>query len=108
MMSANTDQAAAVVNRVTTAVVVDGSGDGGYAMLEPTELSAEGGFLGGKLFFEVNEQFTLRISRGDADPVRVRVRVVELERGDEPGMWVEFVDLADGERERISDLIAAK
>lgn len=105
MMSAKSDQAAAAVDHLTTMVVTDGSGDAGYSMLEPTEVSADGAFLGGELFFEVNEQFTLRISRGNTDPVRVRVRVVEIERGDQPGMWVEFVELSDSDKQRLADLV---
>ena len=65
-------------------------------MLEPTELTTDGGFLGGDLFFEVDEEFTVQVARANAEALCVRARVVEIERGDEPGMWVEFVGLGDG------------
>jgi len=108
MMSATTDQAAPAANGVTTTVIADGDDGGGYLMLESSELSEDGGFLGGNIFFEVAEEFTLQLSRSGADSMRVRVRVVEIERGDEPGMWVEFVDVGDVERKKLGELIASK
>ena len=105
MMSVTIDDAVQAAHRVTTTVVPDGDGDACYSMLESTELSTEGGFLGGNLFFEVDEEFTVQFSRSGADSLRVRVRVVEIERGDEPGMWVEFVGVGEVERKRLAELI---
>ncbi len=105
MMSAKTDQAEPAVNGITTKVVH--GGDSSYSMLEATELTADGGFVGGALFFEVGEEFTLQVSRGGADGLRVRARVVEIERGDEPGMWVEFFGLGDVDRKQLAELIGS-
>ena len=108
VMSAQTDEAAQAANGITTRVVPDGGGDASYSMLESTELSADGAFLGGSLFFEVDEEFNLQFSRRGSDSLRLRVRVVEIERGDEPGMWVEFVALGDAERKSLTELIGDK
>lgn len=103
-MGAKSNEAARAGNGVRTAVVID-DGDAGYAMLEPTELTCDGGFLGGHLFFEVAEEFALRVSGPGNESMRLRVRVVEIERGAAPGMWVEFVGLDDEERKRLAGII---
>ena len=104
-MSAKSDGAAQAANGVTTTVVPDDSSDATYSMLEPTALTTDGGFLAGSLFFEVHEEFTLQVSRANVETLRVRVRVVEIERGEEPGMWVEFVGMDDVERRHLAELI---
>lgn len=52
---------------------------------------------------EINLRFTLP---GDASPVKVRGEIVNVgDHADDLGMGVKFLDLADGDRERIERFI---
>lgn len=78
-----------------------------YAMFEVRALSAEGAFLEGALWLEPNEELEVELAAGNEAPVRVRARVVRLERGDVPGMEVAFSSPSDSDRTRIERMAAA-
>ena len=81
-------------------------GESTYALFEMRELSPTGAFLAGALLLEMNEDLELDLTLGDGAPVRVRARVVRLERGDVPGMEVAFSELGDEVRKRLEGLAA--
>lgn len=85
---------------ITASVMTDPKGDGdaaAYSMFEAREISANGAFLVGSLFLELNEEFTVELALGGGQ-VRARAKVAAIARGDLPGMTVEFSDLSDGDR----------
>jgi hypothetical protein len=90
-----------------TLVAQTGDGESTYAMFGVRELSAEGAFLEGALWLELNEELEVELSGGNEAPVRVRARVVRLERGDVPGMEVTFPNPSDRDRTRIESMAAA-
>lgn len=88
-----------------TVLVAHGrDGESTYAMFELRELSPTGAFLAGALLLEMNEDLELDLSLDDGVPMRVRARVVRVERGDIPGMEVAFSELGDGDRKRLEGL----
>lgn len=82
-------------------------GESTYAMFELRALSVEGAFLAGALWLELNEDLEVELAAGNEVPVRVRARVVRLERGDAPGMEVAFSSPSDSDRRRIERMAAA-
>ncbi len=91
-----------------TAVVVDSTNTDGlsYAMFQIADLGDETAFLAGPIFFERGEEFTVELTRAGHEPLRVRARVVGIERGARPGMTVELRDLGEAQRKALSQLAA--
>lgn len=73
-----------------------------YPMFEVRDLRPEGALLQASLFLEVGEVVVIELSLGNGQAVRACARVVALERGDHPGMRVEFVELAESDRELMA------
>jgi hypothetical protein len=102
------DAAAAPGATIDAAVIAEvGAGDTtSYAMFEARDVSVEGAFLVGQLFFEVDETFTLKLSSAGNASVTVEERVKRLELDDQPGMAVAFTGLGDAERKALDELAA--
>jgi Tfp pilus assembly protein PilZ len=74
------------------------------------DLSQSGAFLRSSLLFEVGEELDLEINLPSGEPVKVRGRVVRVSRardGDPrtAGMGIEFLDLADSDRQLVMGFI---
>ena len=107
MSSNQQNKPAPAVTDAVSASIVGAGGSGEYAMFVASTLSANGAFLRGDVFLEVEEEFTVELARGEAS-VRVRARVESLERGDAPGMTVTFVGVSSDARNTITNDLAAK
>jgi hypothetical protein len=91
---------------VEVAVVGNGESNSTYAMFEAQELTAEGAFLHGEVFLEVDEEFAVRFSLGD-DSVYATAKVVSLDHN-KPGMNVSFAMNDEDKKKLTSTLAAAK
>jgi len=92
---------------VTAAVVDPTDTDSlSYAMFQIADLGGDSLFLAGPIFFERGEEFTVELSRAGRDSLRLRARVVGIERGARPGMTVELRDLGEGQRKALADMAA--
>jgi hypothetical protein len=73
------------------------------------DLSVGGAFVRSDLLFEVGEELSLTFGLPDGHLVSARGRVVRVSRdsGDDgvPGMGIEFVTLADPDRDAILSLV---
>jgi len=76
-----------------------------YAMFQARRVSGDGAFLEGPLLLEPNEVFTVELALPAGDKLRVRARVVRvLAAGtDEAGMDVQFIDLSDELKRKLSN-----
>ncbi len=92
---------------VTAAVVDSTDADApSYAMFRIADLGGDTLFLAGPIFFEQGEEFTVELSRAGRDSLRLRARVVGIERGARPGMTVELRNLGETQRKALADLAA--
>jgi uncharacterized protein (TIGR02266 family) len=75
------------------------------------DLSTGGAFIRSQLLFEIGEVLRLQFALPNGRSVRAGGRVVRVARdtGDDvvPGMGIEFVDLADADREAVASMIKA-
>lgn len=83
----------------------------GHIELTTQDISAGGAFVRSDLLFEVGEELVLSFELPSARTIRARGRVVRVARelGDEggvPGMGIQFVDLADADRDAILALVS--
>jgi hypothetical protein len=87
-------------------VLAGGDGDERlYPVFDALRRHADGLFLAGPLFLERDEEAELEVHLADGR-VRTRVRIVELVRGDQPGMVVALL-ADDATTARITAAIAA-
>jgi hypothetical protein len=110
MVSDSADRAPAASPRVEVGVIGAGQGDGegqAYQMFDLVRLDERRAFLGGPLLFELGEELLLELRRG-ADRVRVRARVVRVERGDGAGVEVELVGVGAGEQPVLARMRATQ
>lgn len=77
-----------------------------YRMFEATELSAQGAFFAGTVWFERGEELDIELAMPGGRSMRLRARVTGLERGARPGMRVSFAELSDEDRKRLEDQLA--
>ena len=73
------------------------------------DLSAGGAFVRSHLLFEIGEVLHLQVAVPDGRQIRSRGKVVRVARdtGDDvvPGMGIQFIDLADADRELLNELL---
>jgi hypothetical protein len=103
--SSNSNPTAGTEPAHALAAAVVWSGDGAaktYPAFATLRSHARGGFLAGRLFLEVEEEVELELSAGGAVVGRARVRVVEIVRGEQPGMVVALVEADEAVRARIA------
>jgi hypothetical protein len=80
-------------------------GERRYSMFEVRELSPGGAVLQGGLLLEMDEELTMDLVLDEGAPVRVRARVVGLQR-ELPAVEVIFPELGEGDRTRIENRTA--
>ncbi len=81
-----------------------------YAMFGVRELTAQGAFLVGPFFLEVDEVFTVKLAPEGGSAVQLEARVVALRDGAEgepAGMSVALFPADDAARARLDELAAA-
>lgn len=90
-----------------SAALILGDGDDGKTYRVFDGLRRQGGrlFLAGPFFLEVDEEAELEVRLADG-PVRTRIRVVEIVRGDQPGMVCTLIG-DDAANRRIDAAVAA-
>jgi uncharacterized protein (TIGR02266 family) len=73
------------------------------------DISVGGAFIRSDLLFEIGEELSLVFAMPDGRVVQARGKVVRVARdtGDDtvPGMGIQFVNLADSDREAIEGLV---
>ena len=77
-----------------------------YPLFDTACATAGGIFLAGPYFLEVDEEATLEFHLSDG-AVRARARVIEVRRGEQPGMVVALVDTDEATSTRITTAAAA-
>lgn len=91
-------------NAPIVAAVVDPSDNDApaYGMFALQRLTAEGAFLVGAIFFERGEEFTVELSGGGRDSLRLRAKVVSHERTPVAGMVVTFHGVTEADRKVLA------
>lgn len=102
--SAKPPASEAETDAVKVAVVGNGASNSSYLMFEAAELTADGAFLSGDVFLEVDEEFAVRLSFGD-DSVDATARVISLDHG-KPGMNVTFA-MSEEDKKKLQSKLAA-
>ena len=100
------DDRGASLTPFEVAVVVPSAGQAAtYPMFEAHSVTLEGATLLGGLLLEEGEEVTLELRLPDRVAVRARARVVAIDTtapGENATLRVEFVNLSDGDRQRLS------
>jgi uncharacterized protein (TIGR02266 family) len=82
----------------------------GKVRFDAADLSVGGAFLRSDLLFEVGEEVRVDFSLPDGHRVHARGRVVRVSRerddGQVPGMGIEFIALADPDRDAVRAFIS--
>jgi c-di-GMP-binding flagellar brake protein YcgR len=82
----------------------------GKVRFDSRDLSVGGAFLRSDLLFEVGEELRVDFSLPDGHRIHARGRVVRVSRerdgGQVPGMGIEFIALADVDRDAVRAFIA--
>jgi hypothetical protein len=92
---------------LAAALVWHGEGEARAYPLFDTVASRDGAlFLAGAFFLEVDEEATIEFRLTDG-PVRARARVLQVVRGETPGMLVTLIDADEAISARISTAAGA-
>jgi uncharacterized protein (TIGR02266 family) len=82
----------------------------GKVQFDSRDLSVGGAFLRSDLLFEVGEEVRVDFALPDGHRVHARGRVVRVSRerngGQVPGMGIQFIELADPDREAVRAFIS--
>lgn len=107
---ATPDESGTRITPFEVAVVVPAAGQATtYLMFEAHSVTLEGATLIGGLLLEEGEEVTLELRLPDRPAVRARARVVAIDTsaaGKDAALRVEFVNLSDGDRQRLSRRVA--
>ena len=94
---------------ITVDVNAAASGDrGGELVFESVDVSVGGAFLRSDLLLELGDQLEMSIPLPAQDPVRALGRVVWVTRDPRikgAGMGIEFVDMAEDDRQRLAEFL---
>jgi len=88
-------------NGAIRARIVGGAGKTSYDMYEAQDVSLKGAFLAGPLFLEVDEEFIVELAFADDANVRVRAKVMAIERDSKIGISIGFPALTNRERRKL-------